>query len=50
MQLELLANHTKDQVILMHFEKKKIFKGKCMYNILVETEDENPYSNHTDVI
>jgi len=51
MRFKLLANHIKDQVILVHPRFKKVFlEGKCLENDVVETKDKHPYSNGTDVI
>jgi hypothetical protein len=44
-KLKFLANHIKDQVILIHFEIMLFFERKWLYNDLVETKDIDAYSN-----
>jgi hypothetical protein len=50
MELKLLANHIDNQVILIHFEFFIISWRKMLVKQFVDTKDEDPYSNRTDVI
>ena len=50
MQLKLLVDHIKDQLIQYDLEFYYLMKEKCLSNDLAETKNKDPYSNRTDVI